>query len=148
MGTNFYFFTDNKCAISNYFVDDYELTDSPRLGYKIHIAKTSFGWLPLFEKHGSISSVKDIKNIFSSGKFEIHDEYGVPYTWNEFCERVLKFNGGVKGVVPQTRKDISLGGSFQFEYVPISHFEYDNGKFADSYLKDDDGYEFSIKPFS
>lgn len=44
-------------------------------------------------------SVKAMKTAYDTDKLKIIDEYGREYTWDEFDERVLKFNGGVKGAI-------------------------------------------------
>lgn len=103
------------------------LTDSPDFGYKFHIAKTSCGWRPLFEKHRRINSVRDIKAAVEDG-LQIVDEYGIFYTWPEFVERVVKF--------AEDRTDA------------ISHMDYEGGRYRNDYYKDPDGCEFSKRPFS
>lgn len=152
MGTNFYLMTNDKAACEKYFGYDYELVDSPEWGYSIHIAKTSCGWLPLFQSHDCIKSIKDLKNLYDTGKFVIYDEYATIYSWPEFEERVLKFNGGVKGAVeptpckqppncPYTDPDMP-------DHTPVSHFEYADGKYALDYFTDGEGYEFTNHEFS
>lgn len=151
MGTNFYIGTADKEARDTYFGLNYELTDTPTWLYEQHIAKTSMGWLPSFEESRSIHSVADIKKLYDTGKFVIYDEYGTYYTWEEFDERVLKFNGGVLGVAP--REKIKQDPNWQFcdrnmpEYRPVSHFEYGHGKYASEYFRDSEGYEFSRHEF-
>ena len=151
MGTNFYIMTKSKDARDKYFGWDCELTDSPDWGYEQHIAKTSCGWLPLFDGSGCFKSIRELKNIYDSGFFVITDEYGDTYTWEEFDERVLKFNGGVKGVAP--REEIKQDKTSIFydsnmpKYRPISHFEYAHGAYASDHFSDEDGYEFSIHTF-
>lgn len=151
MGTNFYIGTADKEARDEYFGWKYELTDTPTWLYEQHIAKTSMGWLPSFEASYSIQSVADIKKLYDTGKFIIYDEYGTEYNWEEFDERVLKFNGGVLGVAP--REKIKQDPNWQFydrdllEYRPISHFEYARGRYASDYFKDPEGYEFSRHEF-
>jgi len=151
MGTNFYIGTADKAARDTYFGLNYELTDTPTWLYEQHIAKTSAGWLPSFEESRSIHSVADIKKLYDTGKFVIYDEYGTYYNWEEFDERVLKFNGGVLGVAP--REKIKQDPNWQFydrdmpEYRPISHFEYGHGKYASEYFSDSEGYEFSRHSF-
>lgn len=139
MGTNFYFYTKNKTIAEKYAGWEYELTDIPDWAYEIHIAKTSYGWLPLFRYRETMPAVKAMKEAYDTGEFKIYDEYNKEYTWDEFDERVLKFNGGIKGVIKQEKNN--------GEMIPISHFEYDNGKYAYLYLKDEDGYEFSKSNF-
>lgn len=151
MGTNFYIGTADKEARDTYFGLNYELTDTPTWLYEQHIAKTSMGWLPSFEESRSIHSVADIKKLYDTQKFIIYDEYGTVYSWEEFDERVLKFNGGVLGAVP--REKIKQDPNWQFydrdmpEYRPISHFEYGHGKYASEYFSDSEGYEFSRHSF-
>ena len=150
MGTNFYLITPKKDIRDQYFGYNYELTDEPEWGYQIHIAKTSCGWLPLFQSHECFKSIKQLKTIYDTGEFFIADEYGTKYNWEEFDERVMKFNGGVKGVIP--RQKIKRDPSDKFydplmpEYVPISHIEYD--RYSDEYFTDEEGYEFTTHEFS
>ena len=146
MGTNFYLSTKNKDVRDKYFGYDYELTDTPEWGYQIHIAKTSGGWLPLFQKHECIQSVKDIKKLYDAGEFILYDEYGEIYNWPEFEDRVLRFNGGIKGGIPveiiKQDKSSPFYDKDMPDHIPVSHFEYGNGKHAHMYSKDEDGYEF------
>ena len=152
MGTNFYMMTKSKEVCNKYFGWHYELTDEPDWGYSIHICKTSFGWLPLFQGHDCFKSIRQLKELYDSGNFILYDEYGTTYTWPEFYERVLKFNGGVKGAIP--REKIEQPQNLVYydpdlpEYKPISHFDYGHGKYADEYFKDDQGYEFTAQEFS
>lgn len=151
MGTNFYVGTADKEARDQYFGFQYELTDTPTWLYEQHIAKTSMGWLPSFEDSRSIHSVADIKKLYDTGKFVIYDEYGQYYTWEEFDERVLKFNGGVLGAIPREKikhdPNWPYGDPDMPEYRPISHFEYAHGRYSSSYFKDPEGYEFSRHEF-
>lgn len=144
--------TKSKEARDKYFGWNYELTDTPDWGYQQHVAKTSCGWLPSFDGSGCFKSIRELKNIYDSGEFILYDEYGTIYTWDEFDERVLKFNGGIKGVTP--REKINQDRSSPWfdknmpEYKPVSHFEYACGRYNDEYFTDLDGYEFSIREFS
>lgn len=146
MGTNFYFFTKEKEPCETYFSGSYELTDEPEFGYEIHLAKTSFGWLPLFQAHDRCRSVLEMKSIYDTGLFRIKDEYGDWYTWEEFDERVLQFNGGVKGAIPTEPVKQDTSSPFYDKDMPdhksISHFEYGNGKYTSQYFTDAQGYEF------
>ena len=152
MGTNFYIMTKSKEARDKYFGWNYKLTDTPDWGYQQHVAKTSCGWLPSFDGSGCFKSIRELKNIYNSGEFILCDEYGTIYTWDEFDERVLKFNGGIKGVTP--REKINQDRSSPWfdknmpEYKPVSHFEQACGRYNDEYFTDPDGYEFSIREFS
>ena len=153
MGKNFYLWTSDKNACNEYFSPhEYSVTDMPALGYQIHIAKTSMGWLPLFEAHRGMESVKDLEAIFKTGNFKIYDEDGRRYCWDEFTERVLKHNGGVQGAIPLTPDETDTRSMFYDKnmpaHTPVSHFEYANGRYADEYFKDSDGYEFTYGEFS
>lgn len=154
MGTNFYLMTRNKKMAEKYAPYSYHLTDSPYFGYEIHIAKTSGGWLPLFQGHqDGINSVREYKEAYETGEFEIFDEYGDPYTWEEFTERVLKFNGGVRGVMPL--EIIKVDPNFKWHdprmpnHRPVSHFDYEyDYYYVNDYFADEDGYEFDKREFS
>jgi hypothetical protein len=129
MGTNFYMFTNDKEIKKKYFPESTtQLVDEPEFGYEIHIAKTSCGWLPLFQAHQNIKSVKDYICLLHYCGVKIYDEYGKEYDWIEFEERVVNWN-----------KD---------NPEAISHFTYENGKYASHYFKDDEGFEFSNEWFS
>lgn len=145
--------TKSKEKRDKYFGWDYELTDTPDWGYRIHIAKTSCGWLPLFEAHDSIESVQRLKEIYHNGEFVISDEYGAVYNWGEFDKRVLQFNGGVKGVAP--REEVEQSNSYSLwhdpdmpDTMPVSHLEYGHGKYYYEYFSDPEGYEFARHSFS
>ena len=159
MGTNFFIGTPSKEARDKYFGYDYELTDTPTWLYTQHVAKTSAGWLPLWEKHESFQSVKQLKSLYDTGEFILFDEYGDTYTWDEFDERVLKFNGGIRGV--QKPKKIEQDKNSPFydknlpEYQPISHiggnlqsYKYMFVEDDNDYFIDPDGYEFTTHEFS
>lgn len=152
MGTNFYLFTKNKAMAQKYAPYSYSLTDEPDFGYEIHIAKTSMGWLPLFQSHEELYSVRDFKAAYDTGEFKIFDEYGDEYDWDGFTERVLEFNGGKHGVAPREKVKQDKNSMFYDpdvpEYLPISHFEYGNGKYAIDYYTDAEGYEFTTHEFS
>lgn len=132
MGTNFYFHTKDKECRDHWFdFGEYELTDFPEFGYSIHIAKTSGGWLPLFQSHNYVRSVADMQRLYESGGFKIYDEYGTEYDWPGFKDRVVDFGDGDWG-----------------DEKPYSHFEYENGRYAYLYHKDPEGYEFTKEEFS
>ena len=125
MGTNFYLMTKNKSMAQQYAPYSYMLTDYPMAGYEIHVAKTSGGWLPLFQAHkDGIRSIKQYKEAYNTGEFEIYDEYGDKYSWEEFDERVLQFNGGRVGIQkPEKVKKTKYESSDKSmpDYTPISH---------------------------
>lgn len=160
MGTNFYMITKNKELAQRYAPYSYELIDSPYFGYKIHVAKTSCGWLPLFQAHkDGINSVAEYKVAYESYGFEIYDEYNTKYNWDAFDDRVLKFNGGIRGVQKPEKieqdKSSRLYDKNLPEYGPISHisgnkqsYKYDFAEFYNDYFVDSEGYEFSTADFS
>lgn len=70
---------------------------------KIHIAKISGGWKPLYQAHESaelskpsLHSINDIKELIDSGKYEIIDECGSKHSWDEFDSLVIKFEDRCK----------------------------------------------------
>lgn len=152
MGTNIYYLSKDKDTVLKYFGNSYELTDEPYLAYEIHVMKRSCGWLPLWQAHDKCNSVKAYKKAYDTGFFEIYDEYGTQYTWEEFWDQFAMFNGGVLGAVP--REEIVQDECSYFydpnlpKYRPISHFEYGHGKYASEYFTDEDGFEFSSREFS
>ena len=152
MGTNFYMSTNNKDVRDKYFGYDYEIVDTPDWGYEIHIAKTSGGWLPLFQSHDCFNSIKGLKELYNTGHFVIYDEYNQVYDWPAFEERVIKWNGGVDGAIPKTYHKVNKDDMFYDPdmpgYTPVSHFTYGNGKYAYLYFKDSDGFEFCGHDFS
>jgi hypothetical protein len=159
MGANFYMITKNKEQAQRYAPYSYELTDEPHFGYKIHIAKTSVGWLPLFQAHkDGISSVAEYKAAYDTGEFRIYDEYGCEYNWDAFDDRVLKHNGGVVGAKKpekiEQNKYSQLYDKNIPDYYPISHiqgspqsYKFIN-QFVNNYFVDSQGYEFDIQYFS
>ena len=156
MGTNFYIGTNSKDVRDKYFGYDYNLTDAPTWLYYQHIAKTSYGWLPLFQAHDSIKSVKQLKELYDTGEFIIFDEYDITYTWPEFKERVLEFNGGISGV-QEKEEIVNVPGRTFYDknlpkYKPISHCpgtdcSYKFDYYANEYYKDPEGYEFTTHDF-
>lgn len=159
MSTNFYMITKNKEQAQRYAPYSYELTDEPYFGYEIHIAKTSAGWLPLFQAHkNGIDSVAEYKNAYDTGEFRIYDEYGCEYNWNAFDARVLKHNGGILGV--QKPEKIEQNKCSRWydknmpDYYPISHIQGNPqsykfiNQFVNNYFVDSQGYEFDIQYFS
>lgn len=139
MGTNYYLMTKDKQQAQKYAPYSYELTDEPYFGYEIHIAKCSCGWLPLFQAHKEgITSVKEYKEAYDDG-CEICDEYGRQYNWEEFTEQVLQHNGGIRGAIPLTFYEQDKSSLYRDldmpDHIPVSHFEYGNGKYAEDYLQ-------------
>lgn len=120
--------------------DEVHLTDSPDFGYEVHLAKTSCGWLPLFQGYSRINSVALMKQAYDDIRgCEIVDEYGDYYDWASFKSRVLDFNKGH----PETGDpDDCKRGSV------ISHLLYEDGRYRNDYWKDAEGYEFTGCEFS
>jgi hypothetical protein len=164
MGTNYYMITKNKELAYELTNGRYELTDTPDWGYRIHVAKCSAGWLPLFQAYtNGARSIKDYKEVYDKGDSIIVDEYGSTFTWEQFDKEVLKHNGGKLGVIkPQRAKrgrDVYCRDSQMPYYVPVSHlpgtkqsYRYDYTKLNDWELQftifaDPEGYEFDTKEF-
>jgi hypothetical protein len=151
--------TKNKEQAQRYAPYSYELTDEPYFGYEIHIAKTSAGWLPLFQAHkDGISSVAEYKVAYDTGEFRIYDEYGYEYNWDAFDDRVLKHNGGILGVqklekIEQNKRSRWYDKNMP-DYYPISHIQGNPqsykfiNRFVNNYFVDSQGYEFDIQYFS
>jgi hypothetical protein len=150
MGTNFYLMTRNKSIAEK--IGDFELTDTPDWGYLIHIGKRSCGWLPLFQSHNGIKSVKDIEEWCKLPDVTILDEYDEEFTWEQLKEELIYWNGGVEGAVPKEYHEVDP--SFPFNdpdmpnYTPVSHLAYGNGKYAHYYTRDPEGFEFTEGDFS
>ena len=152
MSTNYYFFTKDKDVASKYAPDSYTLVDTPDFGYEIHIGKRSAGWLPLLQAHKQgMCSVKDFKDAYNTGKFQIYNENMEWLDWDTLNEELFQFNGGRDGVIPKTYHEVDKDAIFYDPdmpcYTPVSHFTYGNGKHAYMYFKDPEGFEFSGKEF-
>ena len=115
---------------------------------RCHIAKTSWGWKPSFQavpshlpfdgqaeadKVFSIRSVRDIRNYYGTGRYEIVDEDGEAYSWEEFETRVLHWEDRMRDIC-------EARGMNGFE--PRTHMEGDLGDFVDP-----EGYEFCTTCF-
>ena len=154
MGTNFYMMTRNKELAQKCAPYSYDVTDFPYFGYEIHVAKTSAGWLPLFQAHpNGIQSVREYKATYETGEVDVVDEYGNFYDWDAFTDRVLKFNGGIRGAIPLEKVKVDTTSRFYDpnmpDHIPVSHFEYKYyNLFVDNYFADEEGYEFDIRAFS
>ena len=150
MGTNFYLMTKNKSIAEQ--IGDFELTDTPDWGYEIHIGKRSYGWLPLFQSHRGIKSIKDIEKWCELPEITIINEYDEEFTWEQLQEELIYWNGGVEGAVPKEYHEVDP--TFPFNdpnmpnYTPVSHFAYGNGKYDHYYTRDPEGFEFTEGDFS
>ena len=158
MGTNVYFFTKDKQIVQEYAPYSYELTDEPEFGYLIHCMKRSMGWIPLWQAHrDGISSVREYKEAYDTGIFRIVDEYYNEYSWDEFNEEFIQFNGGISGVQKKQKINLDPDRPFYDKNMPkyglVSHCSgpdctYNFGSYAGDYFKDPDGYEFTLHEFS
>lgn len=141
MGTNFYFLFKDKQKKDKWFDwGEVCVTDEPDFGYKVHLAKTSYGWKPLFQGYKRINSVALMRKFYEDvNDCQIIDEYGNYYDWPAFQCRVLDFNKDL----PDAKDDdeCANGGS-------ISHLLYENGRYRHEYWKDAEGYEFTDHEFS
>lgn len=140
MGTNFYFFTQNR-AVADLMGPKREVTDIPELGWEMHIAKTSCGWKPVFEEHEHIHSVRDLDRFYHDNMrhLTIFDEYGQKYSWPEFEERVIKY-GTPKVFDPEI-------GMYTGNWRCESDNDCELYKHWDGEYADTDGYRFSTREF-
>lgn len=133
MGTNFYLYTRNKGA-RPLLGNKAELTDEPNFGYLLHVAKTSFGWKPLFEEHEHVHSVADLKLLFDQVPFaQILDEYGRTYTWPEFEKRVIHFGDSENNWRTLANNDMATAQRFQcdpYEYISSDGFRFSKNGFC------------------
>lgn len=150
MGTNFYLMTRNKSIAEQ--IGDFELTDTPDWGYEIHIGKRSGGWLPLFQSHPGIKSVKDYEHYCTMPDVCIYNEYYEEFTWEQLKEELIYWNGGVNGAIPKEYHEqdpiFPFNDPNMPNYTPVSHFAYGNGKYAHYYMRDPEGFEFTEGDFS
>ena len=151
MGTNFYLLVKNKSIAEK--IGDFELTDKPDWGYEIHIGKRSSGWLPIFQSHPGIKSVKDFEYYCTMPNVRIYNEYYEEFTWEQLKEELIYWNGGVDGAVPRKYHE-PIDPSLPYvdhdmpNWTPVSHFDYGNGKYAHYYTRDAEGFEFTEGDFS
>ena len=110
MGTNYYFLTRDKALVQEAFVKitdnalkeaEYQLTDSPYLGYEIHICKFSCGWRAVFQSHHCYHTLKELDQFYHkhSDKLEIFDEYNEPISWDALKTEAI--SRGIAKPVPQ-----------------------------------------------
>lgn len=102
MGTNFYLIDKNEKErydklekiIDNLNLEypDADIIINNSSYYRLHIAKTSCGWKPMFQAHlNKIEGMEELKSYYNSNKnIEIVDEYGEIYNWDEFEKRVIQ----------------------------------------------------------
>jgi len=100
MGTNYYFMTKNKDLVHKHFAvehswgvtdEEYEIVETPYLGYEIHLNKLSYGWRPLFQKHKEFDSWDKLEAFYMAHKedLEIYDEYGEKFEWIDYKKRIF-----------------------------------------------------------
>ncbi len=136
MGTNYYLFTQER-EKKSLLGEKYEVVDEPDFGYMLHIMKNSCGWLCLFEGHSNIiQSVEDIKKLYDCGGFQIIDEYGEIFTWDEF-EKIYttKYEAYKKGERYMLKSHLDVKQPYDATWI-----------YAD-YAMDKDGYEFTMCTF-
>ena len=139
MSTNYYILTKDKSIIEKYGLT-YELTDSPDWGYKVHIAKRSHGWKPLFQGHKNINSIDDIYKLINESTVTILDEYDRIQTVEEFEKEVIEWFKDDKEAlshIEEEEKD-------RFKNAGRSYWYLDSSKL----WTDDKGYEFMSLDFS
>lgn len=134
---------------------DFELVREIVPGSKIHVCKNSHGWLPLFQAQEYLwRSVEEIKRHYSVLHPKIVDDYGEELNWDDFEQKVINWNGGYIGAIPRMLYENGITIPYPYKdpnapkYIPISHFEYENGRHANMYFKDSEGYEFTWSEFS
>lgn len=125
MSTNYYLFT-KKINICENNKLNFELTDEPSLGYKIHIAKISCGWFPLFQSHPGLRSFDDLERIYATGHFRLYDENCIPIVWENFYTKI---------------------SSRYSSNQNLSHINTNNSYFSRYCFKDKYGYEFTESDF-
>ena len=100
MGTNYYLMTSNKELAHKHFAvetdwgvtdTEYEIVDSPFLGYEIHLNKLSWGWRPLFQRHKAFKTWKELEEFYKAHwkGLEIYDEYGTRLEFDKYKKIVF-----------------------------------------------------------
>lgn len=133
MGTNFYIFTKNRSA-KELLGPKAVLTDDPDFGYDLHIAKTSYGWKPLFEEHERVHSIADLKWLYDQiPDAQIFDEYGNRYSWPKFEERVIRFGDRENNWRTLAHNDMATAQRFQcdpYEYISSDGYRFSRNEFS------------------
>lgn len=128
MGTNFYLMSKSKKLIRKYFAvedtygvtnEEYEIVDEPYLGYRVHLNKLSIGWRPLFQKHKTINTFKELECFCHNNKgiVGIYDEYGRKYSWKQYFDRVYSHSRRK----PEPYKWVYEKGPFYKDSRPTLH---------------------------
>lgn len=127
MGTNFYLMSRNKKLIREHFAVEteydikdieYAIVDEPYLGYEIHLNKLSWGWRPLFQRHKTIKTFKELEEFCLKNKsvISIYDEYGRRYTWKQYFEKYMS-------IVSKRNSHVN-GYMISIQFVPIVDHVY------------------------
>lgn len=165
--------TKNKKFVEKYFPYEYEIVDTPYLGYEIHIGKRSAGWAPLFQEHkNAYSSVEEMKEFIKKHqkKIRIFDEYTTEFNLEDLEEELITWGkqqkirhmkyipegvpdevfGGKKYLIESTKDDYDITVPFDhIEYEKLDPYrEFDKYGGQSHYLKDKDGYDFMKGDFS
>ena len=105
MGTNFYFKLDNrekiKEAVDN---NDFDLARELMDDCEIHLAKTSCGWLPLFQAHpGKFESVAEMKVFYETtpGVTIIDDIHYIMRGYENFEGKLRELGGNIELVTSE-----------------------------------------------
>lgn len=142
MGTNFYLITQSKRIKDAYFSDsDYHIVDRPMFGYEVHLAKTSYGWVTLWESHKFYHSISELTKFYMDNQEDIfiYDEYFKFYTWDEFKKRVIDWNKDNPNACVHINPDRSMPN-----FNEIYGRYYDDSR----YFISADGYDFCDCEFS
>lgn len=129
---------------------EYEIVDEPYLGYKVHLCKLSAGWRPLFQRHKTISTFKEVEKFCLKNKsmVSIYDEYGRRYTWKQYFKKVYnhsqrkaeprKWIYDIDPIFPDNGARLHMASCTEQEaeiYMPFCHREYnENEKLAKASL--------------
>lgn len=164
ISTNYYMMTKDKDFVQKFFPGEYEIVDEPYLGYEIHIAKRSCGWLPLFQRHDrAYYSVKDLLKFLESQKsyIEIFNEYSEKLTIEEFKSECIDWGehqnvrymkyvpdgiiinekyGWKDYFIESTEDDYDI--KIPYDYIEYSKFETNEFLQLPNYTRDPDGYNF------
>lgn len=148
MSTNFYMMTTDRDIVHKYFPGEYEVVESPYLGFEIHIGKRSMGWKPLMEAHNNAyTSVAEMLEFLHRHKdvIKIYDEYEEQYSIEQLKDELIDWGDHQEKRII----DYDRVGPIQ---APIDHVEMSRrDKSCDygfiRYWHDKDGYDFTDRSF-
>ena len=66
---------------------NFYIRSKPRKHDGEHICQTAAGWEPMLHAHKGLESLEHLKELCLDG-YEIYDEYGETYSFNEFNNRL------------------------------------------------------------